>query len=146
MIKKQLTPLLLITLLFTACGTTRQSKTTGGTYQLNAIWTLQSIGSKNIDPKTTSNGLPNMELNLNEERIFGYAGCNRYSGNFKLEKDSIRFGNLMSTKMACGDLNMETEFLAALSGKKQPFKIVEGKLYIGQGAEMLTFKKVNEVK
>ncbi|MET3112526.1 heat shock protein HslJ [Pedobacter sp. CG_S7] len=117
-----------------------------GTYQLNTIWTLQSIGSKNIDLKKTSNRLPNMELNLNEERVFGYAGCNRYSGSFKLEKDSITFGNLLSTKMACAALDVETEFLAALSAEKKPYKIVEGVLYIGKGAKMLTFKKVNVVK
>ena len=51
-----------------------------------------------------------------DNRFAGHAGCNRISGNYTLKKkDQISFSEVISTKMSCSDISLETAFLAALS-------------------------------
>lgn len=60
---------------------------------------------------------PYLELSPSEGRATGNASCNRFSGPYSLTGDSLSFGPLVSTKMACVDsaLNtQETAFLGAL--------------------------------
>ena len=112
-----------------------------GLYELNNSWTLQSIGSKQIDTTNKAVKIPTLELRLNEDRVMGVGGCNRYSGSFKLEQDKLTFGNLMSTKMACPNMGLESQFLSLLNAKTLPYKIENGMLYIGEGDNLLTFKR-----
>lgn len=46
----------------------------------------------------------------------GYSGCNRFSGPYEKLASGMRFGNLVSTRMACDPARMELEnaFLEAL--------------------------------
>lgn len=51
-----------------------------------------------------------------DKKMAGNAGCNRISGNYTLEKkDRIKFGEVISTKMACQDMAFETTFLSVLN-------------------------------
>ena len=113
-----------------------------GEYLLNQKWTLQSIGTTAI---TNKENAPTLELNLSEERVTGRAGCNRYFGSFKHDKDkkTLDFSQMGATKMACPDLKTEGQFLAALSGKDLIYKLEEDTLYVGSGNQRLTFKKAN---
>ncbi len=56
-----------------------------------------------------------LEFDAAEGRAFGFGGCNRFSGPFEI-KDGfwLRFGNLMSTLMACPDQEIEQEWFAVL--------------------------------
>ena len=51
-----------------------------------------------------------------KDRVGGYAGCNSFSGGFKLKEDyKLRIsGVTMTTKMACIDMTIETEFVRVL--------------------------------
>lgn len=51
------------------------------------------------------------------QQVSGSAGCNQYFGSYTREGDTITFGALGSTKMACeqGVMQQESDFLAALS-------------------------------
>ena len=49
-----------------------------------------------------------------EKRFGGNGGCNHISGNYTIDKKNIRFGEVISTKMACADINFETTFLSTL--------------------------------
>ena len=58
-----------------------------------------------------------LELSPSEGRASGNTTCNRFSGPYSLSGDSLVFGALISTKMACVDsaLNaQESAFLGAL--------------------------------
>ena len=59
---------------------------------------------------------PSLMLDLEESRASGSSGCNRLTGTFALSEDELRFGPLMTTRMACPEPAMEREraFLAAL--------------------------------
>lgn len=47
-------------------------------------------------------------------RAVGVAGCNRFSGPVTQKSDSIRFGALAATKMACPAMQLESKYFAAL--------------------------------
>ena len=59
---------------------------------------------------------PTLVLDLEESRVSGSGGCNRLSGAFALSEDELRFGPLLTTRMACPEPAMarERSFLAAL--------------------------------
>jgi heat shock protein HslJ len=45
----------------------------------------------------------------------GNGGCNQVSGSYSLEKKNIRFGEVMSTKMSCEDIQFENTFVSTLN-------------------------------
>ncbi|HEY7885154.1 MAG TPA: META domain-containing protein [Cellvibrionaceae bacterium] len=51
-------------------------------------------------------------------KIFGHAGCNRYTGSYQLSGEGLAVGSLVSTQMACADalMNQENEMLKVLQG------------------------------
>lgn len=50
-----------------------------------------------------------ISFNLDEEKISGFAGCNRYSGIFTIENEKLSIGPLMSTEMYCTDGKSQIE-------------------------------------
>src|SRR3982751_4100053 len=57
-----------------------------------------------------------LEFMPTDKKMAGNAGCNRISGGYTLEnKNRIKFGEVISTKMACQDMVFETTFLSLLN-------------------------------
>src|SRR5262249_40041366 len=56
-------------------------------------------------------------LRLENGVASGFAGCNTYSGSYRLEGSSLRFGRMATTVMACGPAGsaVETAYLDRLS-------------------------------
>ena len=50
-----------------------------------------------------------------EKRFTGNGGCNQINGNYTLDKNEIKFTDVIATKMACNDIEFENAFLSALS-------------------------------
>ena len=50
-----------------------------------------------------------------EKRFTGNGGCNQISGNYSLDKKNIHFGEVISTKMSCPDIEFENTFLSILN-------------------------------
>lgn len=70
----------------------------------------------------------------------GNGSCNRFSGTATIAGDSLSFGPLMSTKMACVEealTNQETRYLASL-GSAQRFAITGDtlRIYVAGGGEL----------
>ncbi|RZV44683.1 MAG: META domain-containing protein [Acidimicrobiales bacterium] len=49
-----------------------------------------------------------------EGKAVGNGGCNRFSGSYEQTGNQISFGRIMSTKMACLELDQENAFFQAL--------------------------------
>jgi heat shock protein HslJ len=65
--------------------------------------------------------------------VSGYSGCNRFSNSYQRASDvseSIRFGAMAGTRMACVGPDLETPYLEAL-GRVQSYRIT------GQHLELL---------
>ena len=56
-----------------------------------------------------------IRLREDEPRIGGFSGCNRFMGNYELDGEALRFGELGSTMMACPNLDDEQRFLRAMA-------------------------------
>ena len=68
-------------------------------------------------PVQLSGGRRDAYINFdpNEKRFSGNGGCNQFSGNYTLDKNNIHFGEVISTKMSCGDIAFENSFLSTLN-------------------------------
>ena len=60
-----------------------------------------------------------MELDPSTKRVTGSEGCNRFSGSYEAGNGTLRFGPLMSTKMACSLLETETALFRALADTRR---------------------------
>jgi putative lipoprotein len=88
------------------------------TSQRNLIgtsWRAEDIGGRGV--------VDNAQTTLTfdgEGRVTGSGGCNRYFGPATLQGDSISFGGIGSTRMACPPARMEQEqaFFAALAATR----------------------------
>lgn len=56
-----------------------------------------------------------VSFNPTEKKFNGNAGCNQMSGNYSLDGRDIRFSEVITTKMACPDIEFETVFLGELA-------------------------------
>jgi len=108
---------------------------------LAAKWVLQKISNRTIDSVTYPHAVPTLEFQLNESRIYGFGGCNRFSGSIRIDEDQIIFSSLTSTRMACTGPNVEDEYLRILSDNAFAYTVSEGTLYLRKDDTTLTFIK-----
>ncbi len=68
-------------------------------------------------PVQLSGGRRDAYLNFDADaKTFdGNGGCNQISGGYTLDKKEIHFGEVMSTKMNCEDIQFENTFLSTLN-------------------------------
>lgn len=112
---------------------------------LQDIWVLTDLQGQQITPSANGREVPRLEISLTDARVTGTTGCNRLSGSVHADTHLIRFGPLVTTKMACVDniSAVESKFLNLLV---QPvaYRVGDGKLTLfQQGKPVATFKKVD---
>jgi copper homeostasis protein (lipoprotein) len=66
---------------------------------------------------------PWIALDPKAKRVTGSGGCNRISGSYESGGDTLTFGPITSTRMACPGMETETAFLKALEGTRR-FRLV----------------------
>lgn len=114
-------------------------------YRLHDIWVLEEMQGAPVSKKDfNGNDVPNMEININNNKFSGFSGCNRMNGSVFYEKDVLRFTQVASTRMACSNMEMETEFLKALQ-RSTKHKVENNRLYLSNGSKenLLVFKKID---
>ena len=99
----------------------------GTTTTLSGKWILKTLSGRSVSAADFARELPYMDFNPNEKRMSGYDGCNRTGGDYTIEGNTLKFGGLFSTKMACitrrGD-----EFAAFLNSNTFAYTIANGEL------------------
>lgn len=58
-----------------------------------------------------------ISFDIKENKISGFSGCNQIGGNAQFENGVINFGVLISTKMACDNIELENLITGVLTGK-----------------------------
>jgi heat shock protein HslJ len=103
-------------------------------------WVLAALGERS-NPMGNGDRPPTLRLESATARASGFAGCNRFSGPYTLGADSLSFGALASTKMACAQGNdVEVAYLAALA-EVRTFTATDSVLtLLGNGAAVATFR------
>jgi heat shock protein HslJ len=77
-------------------------------------WRLTAVGCKGVTGFATDPVTARFEAG----RVSGFSGCNRFTGGYTLDGDSVVVGPLAGTMMACSDPQMAIEktFLSGLTG------------------------------
>lgn len=103
-------------------------------------WALTGLGER-TNPIGSGDRSPTLRLESATSRASGFAGCNRFSGPYTLGGDSLSFGALAATKMACAQGNdVEVAYLAALA-RVRTFTATDSVLtLLGDGEAVATFR------
>jgi copper homeostasis protein (lipoprotein) len=101
------------------CMAQSPTEITGTTWEL--------IVDASTTPTSDPERRPYFTVEAREARVSGMAGCNRFGGTAELDGATIRFGDLVLTKMACDQLDLETLFVRALESARR-WRIVDGQL------------------
>ncbi|MGL5691894.1 MAG: META domain-containing protein [Bacteroidales bacterium] len=112
-----------------SCNCTKKTakNNTVNVTELNGAWNIIELNGKNI---TVSENSPYMELDFKNKRLHGKGTCNRTNGNFELSETNsaaIRFPAVMTTRMACPEMQIEAEYLKALNDVQSVIRIDKNK-------------------
>src|SRR5262249_10564017 len=68
------------------------------------------------EPVAAGGEAPNLQFDPDAHRVSGSTGCNRIGGTYALDANTLRFGALATTRMACADaaMTLESRFSKAL--------------------------------
>ena len=93
-------------------------------------WILQEMMGKQVEVNTDKSKPFFILLRASDDRVVAFAGCNSIASPYEItENNSLKFGNLMSTMMACE--NMETEAtLNKVLEQTKSYKIKGNKLQL----------------
>lgn len=91
-------------------------------------WRLASVAGKAIE---LPEGAQVPELRVGDDlSVSGFGGCNRFSGQARLEGGTVAFPGLMRTKMYCANTQaIEEAFMKALAATNA-FKVANGELHL----------------
>lgn len=131
---------------YKGCGkyiiATKNPLLSNSTLRLNDIWALRKFRGKSIVPSDFKEGVPVLELHLNDGRFLGNTNCNTISGSLDVGDSYITFSDFTSTKKLCeGDF----EFQYLLELKSVDSWTLDNMLLIlkNKGEEVLVFHKVD---
>lgn len=96
--------------LLTSCQATRHATSSS---MIEGEWNITDVNGSAINAHPS----PYVGFNTQEKRIYGNSGCNKISGSFdfKDNKGEIELGQMLSTMMACPDMELEQSILRALN-------------------------------
>ena len=111
--------------------------------QLHDIWALREIAGTAVDSTNFPNGVPTLEIFLEEMRLGGFSGCNNYGANIEtLTASEIKIGPTMATKKYCFGVKENVYF--ELLAKCNTYKIEKLHLFLYENDKLLlTFRKVD---
>lgn len=111
---------------------------------LKGEWKIISVNGEDIPSGMEKQ--PSLTFDLKEKRIHGNAGCNLINGGFETNESnakSISFPAVISTMMACPDMEVEGKILKAINEVKS-FDVLSGGgigFYNADGALVLVLQK-----
>lgn len=83
--------------------------------------------------------LTNVSITFSDSTFTGSGGCNRISGKYTLKGTSIKFSDIISTKMACERLDQETAFLDLLQSTVSAYTVTQNVLWLRDGSSNIVF-------
>ena len=105
-------------------------------FPLETRWALREFSGEPVGPRNGGRDRFLQFASAEDHLLaFGNVGCNNFRAGIETgEGNSLRFGPIASTRMACPDLDFEIEFLGALASVDH-YRIEENRLFLLRGAE-----------
>jgi heat shock protein HslJ len=109
--------------------------------RLEQIWITKKINGEDFKNSKYSELKCSITFNIKRNTASGYSGCNSYSYDTEVRGSVIAFCGITMTLMACDNLQDETKFFQALSGKDLDYIIEKDRLFfIYKGETVLEFQ------
>jgi len=110
---------------------------------LHDIYVLVSINGNDIDSLNFPIAPPTLEINITENKINGFSGCNNYFGTIdNITTSTINLGPIAATKKYCNNVD-ETLFFSTLN-KVNKYERKALYLHLFENDNLvLSFKKVD---
>ncbi|WP_185155968.1 META domain-containing protein [Fulvivirga kasyanovii] len=102
--------------------------------QLSRSWSITSMGGRNLESHKFTYKPPELKLDLINEKLSGFGGCNRLSGTITLKDGLVKFGAISSSRMICSDIDIEQQLLEQLSNKSYQYEIRRGHLVLTEAS------------
>lgn len=103
-------------------------------------WKLESIADGDVKA-LFADQIPTIKFDLAESRFGGNAGCNRYNATYKIEGTTITVGPVISTRMACRNMEGESKFTQIITGESTLEATLNKISFSKEGKVILTFVK-----
>lgn len=110
---------------------------------LQGDWRVVSVNGKAVDEKAES--VPVLSFDVKEMRFSGTTGCNKLMGKLTREADDTRslgFSLTATTRMACPDMTLERDILAALGEVRSFGQLPDGHVGLFTEGGMVAFELV----
>lgn len=129
---------MLAVLLVSATAACATNTTAAGAQLGGTDWRLTEIGGRAAEPSDVTRR-PWLRFAVDSSRMNGHLGCNRGGSPFTVNGDEIRFGPMMSTRMACIDeaMNRQETALGEALQKTDRFRVSGDVLELLQGSAVL---------
>lgn len=89
------------------------SDTTSGIQE--KYWKLTELMGKAVGPTPQDKKEIHIKFRSKENRLEGFGGCNGFGGTYELKTgDRITISRIISTQMACSELDIENELIRVL--------------------------------
>ena len=105
--------------------------------QLQGGWVINTMRRQS---KMDEEALSGFYIQFYEDSTFnGNSGCNRISGKYSIKGTSIKFNNIVSTKMACDRMEQESAFMKLMEGTVSAYTVSPTQLLLRDGASNIVF-------
>jgi heat shock protein HslJ len=81
--------------------------------KISGSWIVTSIKGIDVNEEFKERK-PQLNIDIAENKVAGYGGCNNYFGKISVEGDSIKIGPLGATMMACPTMQAEYKYMKFL--------------------------------
>jgi heat shock protein HslJ len=98
--------------------------------ELGGDWYLTMINGVGLGLQDPASPHPFIRFDPGGEMISGYTGCNQFTGEAFYAGNTIEVGSIISTLIACQNMEIEEHMLAILSNQTIIFQIEEDTLII----------------
>jgi heat shock protein HslJ len=95
--------------------------------QLKGKWDVVSI---NLSQEEKSETMSDVFITFADSSFGGKAPCNHIGGSYRMDKNSISFDQIISTKMACERSSQENAFINLLDSKVSSYSITDNELLL----------------
>jgi len=118
----------------------QEIKTKQRSYKKELIgkWDVVAMQRQQKSEKETLN---NVYIIFGSDSSFsGDASCNKIRGIYTLKGTSVKFSNIIGTKMACNSLEQENAFLQLLEERVSAYSVNDNKLLLRDGSSNIVFE------